>query len=393
MGSWCLVLGASHAEAPIISLAQNFGHEVICLSADVAGPGSRLADVFVQGDYSDEAFVETVAKHFEVSSVIAGANDFAALSAAWTANALGLPGHDAYSTAKALHHKHLFKQLALELQLPVAEHVLIQAEQSAPLELPFDFPVLVKPVDLTGGKGISLVENSGAFPVAIALARQQSRRGEVLVERYVTGTNHGLSFLVSNGRIIWSFSDDEIYTCNDFLVAGTTFPSTLKPVHIDSLRVGVERLVAARKLVDGMFHMQVIQGRHGVVIVDVMRRCAGDLYPYFAELSTHFKYLHAYVAPALGLPFPEIDQSGDIHPTARHCVISELSGTVLSLAEVAASKFRKQCGRHVLIPPGSFVERAGLDKVEIAFFQYDTADRMRAESARLAKRLQPNIRK
>jgi len=390
--SRCLVLGASHAEVPIISLAQGMGYEVVCLSADANGAGRTLADVFVHGDYSDRRLAERVARSFAVGGVIAGANDFAAISAAWTAAALGLPGHDSYTTSKALHHKHRFRAMALKFGLPVAEHIVLQPEESPSLTLPFGFPVLVKPVDLTGGKGISLVEKPRDLSDAVVRAREQSRRGDVLIERFISGTNHGLSFLIRQERVVWAFSDDEFYTCNDFLVAGTSFPSSLKQDHLDALRAGIERLASSKRLVDGIFHMQVIQSANCVVIVDVMRRCAGDLYPTFVELSTRFPYLLTYVSPAPGLGLPEVNPSEAFYPTARHCVIAERAGTVLSLPEIRSTRHRKQRGREILIPPGHVVKRGGVDKTEISFFQYSSAAEMRNDTRRLAKLIQPEVR-
>lgn len=362
------------------------------LSGDPDGVCHRLSDVSVIGDYSDCRLVAQIARETHVDSIIPGANDFAAISAASASECLGLQGHDSLETTRDLHLKHRFKVVAQSCGLPVP--VFSQLDDSSGNSIPdikFGFPVLIKPVDLTGGKGISLVHYAKDLPRAVELARTQSRRGEILVESYLTGSHHGVSFLLKNGSIIWDFADSEFYTHNDFLVAGTMFPGTLTEGNFQILRDGVTKLAGKLGLVDGMLHMQVVQGAHGVAVLDVMRRCAGDLYPTFVKLATGFPYLEAVIATALGEALPTGSLVSGTTPTSRHCVIAPKSGTVRALAAPAKSSTRMEVGRTIIKSPGDVIGRPGVDKVEIRFFQYRTNSEMIRDTGPLSMLLEPRV--
>jgi len=95
-----------------------------------------------------------------ISAICACCNDFSALSSAYVAENLGLPGHDSYNTAKIIHHKDLYRQFALENAIlsPTAMGFTNIKKALNHIES-LSFPLLIKPVDLTGGKGISTINH------------------------------------------------------------------------------------------------------------------------------------------------------------------------------------------------------------------------------------------
>ena len=82
------------------------------------------------------------------------ANDFSALSCAYTAENLGFPGHDNYETAQIIHHKDKFRAFAEAKNITIPKAISISKDRQEPLNFNLNFPLMVKPVDLSGGRAV-----------------------------------------------------------------------------------------------------------------------------------------------------------------------------------------------------------------------------------------------
>jgi phosphoribosylaminoimidazole carboxylase (NCAIR synthetase) len=145
-----LMVGGSHADIPMINAAKELGFTVYTSGNRPDELGHRHGDGYHPADYSDPAQVLDVARKLDVDALCPSCNDFSALSCAHVAKELDLPGHDQPVAATVLHHKDKYRQFALANGIRTPKAVSFD---SAPPELiDLEFPVIVKPVDLTGGK-------------------------------------------------------------------------------------------------------------------------------------------------------------------------------------------------------------------------------------------------
>ena len=91
--------------------------------------------------------------------MLAGCNDFAAFTVAHVAENVGLAKHDSVLQTEEIHLKSRFRLLCERLEIPVPRSTTInQDDQNIDALKSFAFPVLVKPIDLTGGKGMTRCE-------------------------------------------------------------------------------------------------------------------------------------------------------------------------------------------------------------------------------------------
>jgi biotin carboxylase len=377
-----LVLNGSHAEIPLIEAARNLGLRVVTTGTDSLGIGHSYADSYIAADFSDPDAVLAVARQEDVIGVIGACNDFAAITAAQIAQTLELPGHDRPEVAVALHHKNELRLTMSNLGLPSIAFATIKKgddvdETVGHLRL----PVIVKPIDLSGGKGITICSTTKELDRALAFALSQSRASHVLVEEYLDGSHHGFTCFLKSGRVgIW-FADDEQYFVNPFLVAGTNSPSSLPSSAISSIIKVVETLAGHLGLVDGLVHLQCILIGADVYVIEVCRRCPGDLYPEFVRHSTGWNYSRAIVLAELGQPLvlPETE----LHPThlVRHCLMAEHNG-IYERTEIAPSLVPQLVGRWPLAEPGTRVSSFMSQKLEILFFAFPSEREMKAHLAR-----------
>jgi biotin carboxylase len=370
-----LVVGGSHAEIPLIGAAKRMGYTVVTTGNRADDLGHRHADRYVPADYSDPEQVHSVAVHERVEAIVSGCNDFAALSTASVCDELGLAGHDPHEIALRIHHKDLFRELLDELGLESPRSGVVRAaDEAVALCERIGYPVIVKPVDLTGGKGMTVCDDAGHVARAVDAALALSRQHHVVVEQYLTGTRHGFTCFVHDGQVGFRFADDEQYYLNPFLVSGTTTPTSMPGYALAELVSNVELISTKLGLVDGLVHVQCIMTPSGPQIIEVCRRCPGDLYPVFVELSTGYDYAGSVVRAETGADAHPSD-GGTQRPIARHCVMAPRSGVVAGV-EVDASLRRLVVEQMWWWAHGDVIEQHLTQKLGIVFCAFDGRDEM-----------------
>lgn len=322
-----LITGGSHAELPLIRAAKAKGMYVITTGNNKDGLGHREADKYVCGDFSDKEFVYELACAEKVDAIISGCNDFAYLSTAYACEKLGLPGHDSYETACIIHHKDSFRAFtaSLGIRTPKAIKCCNKDELIAAYN-ELGAPVVVKPVDLTGGKGVKVCYSEKEVLSAYEDACAVTREAYVILEEYIVGTNHGTSVVLKNGRVVGGICDNELYYLNKYLVSGACFPSSIPLCTMTELYRDIEKIAQALDLKDGIFHTQfMVEKGDKPVIIDPCRRAPGDLYILFAKFSTGIDFPQIFVDSECGAGV------ADAYPVhyrniARVCVMTDKNG-------------------------------------------------------------------
>ena len=260
-----LLLGGSHAEIPMIQAAKKMGYYVITSGNQVDGLGHPYGDKYVQADFSDKEAILQLAKKEQVDAICSGCNDFACLTAAYVAEKLELPGHDSYENAIKIHHKDKYRELAEELGIVTPKAVRCICEEEIEQKCQqMKFPYIVKPVDLTGGKGMTRCENMYSVKEAFGKAMDATRENYVVVEEFVTGTNHGFSAYIQDEKVTFCFVDNEQYYHNPYLVSGASTPGDVGDDAIRQLCQDSEKIASYLKLKDGILHIQFVQMATGV---------------------------------------------------------------------------------------------------------------------------------
>lgn len=345
--------------------------------------GHRYADEYYAEDFSDKDAILALAKKLNINFICSNANDFGAITASYVAENIGLAGHDSYQTTLLLHQKDLFKKFALQHNLPVPNTQSFDSEAKAITAVKnYHFPVIIKPVDLTGGKGISTVHTEAEYIKGVAKAFIISRVKRIVIETFLQGTLHSFSSFIVNGKVAFSFSDNEYAYLNPYIVTTSAAPATNIEKVSQTLVNVVERVVDLLSLQDGIFHIQYIFSNQEAKIIDITRRCSGDLYPYPVQYATRIDWADWIVKAEMGLDcadFPMISQTGYC---GRHCIMSSKNGTVKN---VYISKIIKNniYGQLFWWKKGNVIKNFMLQKLGIVMLRYDSMDEMLEKTKQL----------
>lgn len=274
-----MFLNAGIHDVPLILAAREEGFYVVTTSNKPDYIGHEYADEYIPCDYSDYDALVDLCRQNEIDAVSCGTSDGASFPASYLSEYFGWKGHDSYKNISRLHNKDEFKQLAREigLQSPASwefcdERVALGCAEAV------SYPSIVKPVDLAGGQGISVVDNFVEYSNAVRFAFARSKAKRIVVEDYIEGTQHSISSFIINQKVVHYCTWDDLACPGRYMISKGSYPAQYdNPGYIDGVICGeIEKIAAALGLVDGLFHLQFIVSKGEPYIIEVMRRCPGN---------------------------------------------------------------------------------------------------------------------
>lgn len=289
-----MLLDAAFSAMPIYDALVQAGHEVWVMGARAQDLLARKAgERWVEQDYSRVDEVRRHIDHLGVDAVVPGCTDVSLD----TAVALRMNGGyiDSPATNELLANKKAFRKLCAELDLPAPGVHEVSA-------FPRAGRFICKPVDAFSGRGISTFdgENVPAMQEALRLASAASRSGGAIIEDFAQGPLHSCSAFLMGGRVSQAFYVIEGSSANPYAVDTSHVVHHVPDACKHRLETSLGRLATHLQLCDGLLHVQFIMDGEKPFIIEVARRCPGDLYALLIEYSTGYAYAAAYAACFLG---------------------------------------------------------------------------------------------
>lgn len=318
-----LVPNGNYTDIRLIQELKKLGLYVITSGNNPLLEGHKYADEYVCHDYSDKEGMLELAKVLKLDYISACSNDFGVTTAAYIAEKLGLPGHDTYEAATIIAEKDKFKKFALANSLKVIPSAYfdnkIDALEYAKKQ---EYPIIVKPTDLGGGKGVTKVDSVADVKQAIDIAISASKAKHIVIEPFIVGTQHSFTtFLVNKKvKVYTSFNEfDSKY--NPFLVGYTTSPADNMNKHAPVLIEQIEKIAKLLNLVDGIFHVQYRVYKDEPLIMECMRRCLGNYALKTASDLSGFSWEEWIAKSYCGIDCSHIPITSDVGKWISHYYI------------------------------------------------------------------------
>jgi biotin carboxylase len=190
--------------------------------------------------------------------------------------------------------------------------------------------IIVKPLNLTGGRGISTISSKDDALLSIQELGKHGSSEMFIAEEFLTGTNHGFTTLIENCKVKFYFSDTEGFKQGKFRVGRTISESNFTRNEEDQLVREIELFASSLELVDGILHCQTIKSDGEIFILEMCRRTPGDLYPWFCEMSTGVDISRGIVEAAIGTKISAQKQP-NVNKVCRIIVTPDSPGTFKSV--------------------------------------------------------------
>lgn len=302
-----LLLGGSAAQLIAIETAKRLGYYTVVCDYLPDNPGQHIADSFHLVSTTDKDAVLAVAREEQVDGVVAYSSDPAAPTAAYVAGKMGLVGLD-YDVVRHFCEKNLFREFLQEHGFNVPRSVAL----NAPYKLDavdlseFRYPLIVKPTDSSGSKGITVITDQGELEKALSYAREFSRNGTLIIEEFIQRDHpHVIEaeiFAVDGKVVSWGLINSiRDASSNPLLPAAYTYPLQLPEERIAIVKREVSRLVAACCHASGAFNIEMIIDRDNrLFFLDAGPRNGGNMLPEFISMISRKDIVAATIETAMG---------------------------------------------------------------------------------------------
>lgn len=211
-GKKLLVLaGVNPIAEDVVKFAQRMGvYTIVTGNLDVSlTPAKRYADQIETVSTADLDALEELARKEKVDGIMTGSSEFSIHMTMQLCERLNMPFYVNAEQWDICSSKDRFKALCRQYNVPVIYEY--EVHETADQSLVCDeivYPVIVKPVDGSGGGGISVCSNEAELQSAYQRAKEYSPTGNVIIEKYMSGDEIGISYAVQNGKVVLTAMHD-----------------------------------------------------------------------------------------------------------------------------------------------------------------------------------------
>ena len=303
-----LMLGGSLYQTFAIKEAKRLGYYVITADYLPSNPGHKYADEYHNVSTTDKEAVLKLAKELEVDGVVAYASDPAAPTAAYVCEQLGLPTSP-YKSVDILSNKDLFRQFLQENGFNCPKAMGFTRYEDALNHIDeFTLPIMVKPVDSSGSKGINKMTDKSQLKAFVEDALHYSRGKRFLIEEFIVKKGHQISgdaFSV-DGKLVFHCLGNEFYDPNcdkDFAPLGECWPFQMDHKYIEDLEDQLQRAMSLLDMKSNAYNVEAIVGEDDkVYLLELGARSGGSLIPQVTECATGVNMVTWVIQAAAGDP-------------------------------------------------------------------------------------------
>ena len=301
-----LMLGGSLYQTYAIKEAKRLGYYVITCDYLPSNPGHKYADEYYNVSTTDKDAVLKLAEELDVDGVVAYASDPAAPTAAYVCEKLGLPTSP-YESVNILSNKDLFRDFLQKNGFNCPKAMGFASYEEALMCIDeFHFPVMVKPVDSSGSKGINKMTDKSQLKTFVEDALSYSRANRFLIEEFIVKKGHQISgdaFSV-DGKLVFHCLGNEFYDPNcdkDFAPLGECWPFQMDHKYIDDLERQLQRLMTLLNMKSNAYNVEAIVGEDDkVYLLELGARSGGSLIPQVTEYATGIDMVTWVIQAAAG---------------------------------------------------------------------------------------------
>lgn len=378
------MLGGSLYQVYAIKEAVRLGYYVITCDYLPENPGHKYAHEYYNVSTTDKEAVLELARRLKVDGVVAYASDPAAPTAAYVCEQLGLPTSP-YRSVEILSKKDLFRQYLTEHGFNVPKACGFTSYEDAAVAIDtFKLPVMVKPVDSSGSKGINKLTDKSQLKEFVEDALSYSRDKRFIIEEFIVKKGYQISgdaFSV-DGKLVFHCFGNEYYSSKvtkDFAPLGECWPFMMDQSIVERLHDDLQRLITSLEMKSTAYNVEAIVDQDdNIYILELGARSGGSLIPQITECATGVNMVTYVIMAAMGEDCSELQMVQSRGCWSNYMVHAKTSGRYSEIW------FDEEFKRNNLVEfvtdvrKGDFVHefRDAQDAVGTLIIKYDSVEQM-----------------
>lgn len=308
-----MLLGGIRYLLPAIEAAHKHGCHVITVDYLPDNIAHKYSDEYHNVSILDKEAVLKLAQDLQIDGILSYAVDPGVVTAAYVAEQMGLPFTCSYEAACILQDKARFRKFLTEngFNVPNAKGYTDVKEALNDVDF-FNWPVIVKPVDSAGSKGVSRVDDPTDLEKAIRYALEESHNGHFIIEDFLEldGNQSSADCFSVDGELVYVDYSDQLFdkdAANPYTPALEIWPSTMKEENQRYLTGELQRLLSLLHCGTGLYNVESRVCKNGKsYLMEVSPRAGGNRIAELQRIGTGIDLIEAEVCKAIGETLPVI---------------------------------------------------------------------------------------
>ena len=329
-----MLLGGMRYLVPVIEAAHKLGVYVITCDYLPNNIAHKYSDEYCNVSILEKDKVLEKAKELKIDGILSFACDPGVVTAAYVAEKMGLPSSGPYESIEILQNKGKFRKFLTEnnFNVPVAKQYTDIETALNDIEM-FNWPVIVKPTDSAGSKGVTKVVKKSELRDAINYALKFSHSNEFIIEDFLEKIGDSSdcdSFSVDGELKFVSFSAQKFdENCeNPYTPAAYTWPASISKEHQEELTNEIQRLLKLLDMKNSIYNIETRECTNGkAYIMECSPRGGGNRLAEMIRYMTGVDMITNIVKSALGMELDVIEQKELKDNWAEIILHSEKEGT------------------------------------------------------------------
>ena len=299
-----VIIGAGEFQNPLIEKAKKLGYETHVFAWKCGDIGERTADYFYPVSITEKEAILRECEQIKPDAVASIASDLATLTVGYIAQRLGLP-HNSEACIQRSTDKFKMRKAFRAAGILTPEFVQVSVQQDA-LDLEgMSYPLIVKPTDRSGSRGITKVWEESEAAEAVKRAIDCSFAKAAIVEEFIEGEEYSCE-CISQGGTHHLLALTKKYTTNapHFIETGHIEPSGIEDSMLQKIKETVFAGLDALGVTVGASHTEFrLSPKNEPIIIEIGARMGGDcIGSHLVPLSTGYDFIKMVVEAAAGTP-------------------------------------------------------------------------------------------
>ena len=310
-----MILGGSRYALPVIKAAHELGCYVITCDYLPDNIAHKYSDEYCNVSIIEKDAVLEAAKKMKIDGIMSFACDPGVVTAAYVAEKLGLPSCGPYESVCILQNKGKFRKFLTDngFKVPVAKGYTSVADALNDVEL-FNWPVIVKPTDSAGSKGVTRVDDPAKLKASIEYALSFSHCSEFIIEDFIEqkGFSSDTDSFSIDGELRFVSFDCQRFdknADNPYTPAAFNWPASISDEHQKELTSEIQRLLKLLNMKTSIYNIETRESTNGkAYIMECSPRGGGNRLAEMLRYATGVDLIKNTVRAAIGEPIEGVEQ-------------------------------------------------------------------------------------
>ena len=329
-----MILGAGVYQVPLIKKATELGIYTIVVSIPGDYPGFKFADKVYYENTTDTERILQIAQQEKIDGITTCRTDVALVTLATVCEKLNLRGLPLLSAQRSC-NKILMKKALYDAHVNVARFHICSLSDSLDsvkeICRDINYPVMVKAIDSSGSRGITIVENESQVEYALANVKSVTHKGEFLIEEFLIGEEFGADAYIQNGEIEFIIPHGKyVYKANTGIPIGHYAPYGDDAISEKTIHL-MEQSIKAMGFNNCAVNADIMLCKGVPYIIEIGGRAGATCLPELISINNGYNYYEKLIKACLSSTESLKPIKKEKKASASKLIYSTKSGKITSI--------------------------------------------------------------